>query len=424
MSIQSTGIGSNLDVNSLISKLMQVESQPLTALANKEASFQAKLSAYGTLNGAVSAFQSSLTSLNNASTFQNLSATSGDASIASASTTSIATAGSYNLNVTKLAQAQSISSAGQVSTTASVGDNASSTTVSFQFGTISGGALANGVYAGATFTQDANQATTTITVDNTNNSLQGIRDAINKANIGINASVVGDGSATPYHLVLNSSKTGAASSFKITTSGETGGTAVGTLLNYDPQGTQNFKEVLTGQNAALTVNGIDIGSASNSVSSAIQGVTINVGKIGTTSLSIAANTSNVSSLVTAFVKTYNDLNTTIGTLSSYDASTKKGGILLGDATARGVQNQVRSALATGVNGLGGNLTSLSSIGVTFQKDGSLKIDSAKLQTALTSNFSEVGGLFASVGKATDSLTTVVGSTATTKAGTYALNITI
>jgi flagellar hook-associated protein 2 len=423
VAIQSTGIGSNLDVNSLISKLMQVESQPLTSLAKKEASYQAKLSAYGTLNAAVSAFQSSLTSLNSPSTFQNLSATSGDASILSASTSSIATIGNYNVNVTKIAQSQSLSSTGQVSTTESIGSNASTTTVSFQFGTISGGTLTAGKYTGATYTQDPDQAITSITIDSTNNSLQGIRDAINTANIGVNASIVGDGSATPYHLVLNSNKTGIASSLKITSSGETGGTGIGDLLNYDPQAPQTFTEVITAQNAKLSVNGVDIESASNTISSAIQGVSLTVSKIGSTSLSISPNTSSVSTSITAFVKTYNDLNTTLSTLSSYDASTRKGGILLGDSTARSVQSQVRNALSAAVNGLGGDLTNLTQIGITFQKDGSLAINSSKLQSTITSRFSEVGGLFSSIGKASDSLSRVTGSTTNTKAGSYSLDIT-
>ena len=402
---------------------MQVESQPLTSLAKKEASYQAKLSAYGTLNAAVSAFQNSLSSLNNPSTFQNLSATSGDASILSASTSSIATVGSYNVNITKIAQSQSISSTGQVSTTDSIGSNSSTTTVTFQFGTISGGTLTSGKYTGATFTQDADQATASITIDNTNNSLQGIRDAINNANVGVNASIVGDGSATPYHLVLNSNKTGLASSLKITSSGETGGTGIGDLLNYDPEAPQTFTEVITAQNAKLSVNGVEIESASNTISSAIQGVSLTASKIGSTSLSISANTSAVSTSITAFVKTYNDLNTTLSTLSSYDASTKKGGILLGDSTARSVQSQVRNALSAAVNGLGGDLTNLTQIGITFQKDGSLAINSSKLQSTITSRFTEVGGLFSSIGKASDSLSRVTGSSTATKAGSYSLDIT-
>ncbi|MFZ6709026.1 flagellar filament capping protein FliD [Undibacterium sp. TC9W] len=419
MGIQSTGLGANLDVNGLITKLMQVESQPLTTLAKKEASFQAKLSAYGTLNSALSVFQSNVTGLSNLGTFQSLTATAGDSSILSATTTSVSTQGNYNVNVTKLAQAQTISSAGQVSSTASIGSG-TSTTITFEFGTITGGTSANGVYTGSTFTQDAAQSIGTVTIDGANNSLQGIRDAINAAKVGATAAIVGDGSATPYHLVLTSAKTGATSSLKISATGDA---AIQSLVNYDPAGTQNFTETTTAQNAALTVNGIAISSTSNAVTGAIQGTTLNLSKVGTTSLGLSANTSGIQSAINGFVKGYNDFQATLKTLTGYDASTKKGGILIGDSTARNVQSQVRSTLSTAVNGLGGNITSLASIGINFQKDGTLSVDSTKLSAALSTNYNEISGLFASVGKATDSLVSYSSSTSATKQGAYGLEIT-
>lgn len=419
MGIQSTGLGSNLDVNGIISKLMQVESQPLTTLAKKEASFQAKLSAYGSLSSALSSFQSNITGLNNTSTFQTLSASAGDSTILNATTSSIATPGSYNINITQLAQSQTISSAGQVSTTAAIGAGAS-TTISFQFGTISGGTLSNGTYTGATFTQDGTQASGSVTIDSSNNSLQGIRDAINTANIGVTASIVGDGSAAPYHLVLSSAKTGATSSLKIAVTGDA---TLQSLLNYDPAGTQNLTQATTAQNAALTVNGISISSASNAITSAIQGVTLNATKVGSTTLSLSNNTSGVQTAINGFVKSYNDLQTTLKSLTGYDAAAKKGGILQGDATARSVQNQIRTTMSAAVNGLGGNITTLASIGISFQKDGTIAVDATKLQTALSTNYSEISGLFASIGKATDSLVSYSASTSATQQGAYTLNVT-
>lgn len=416
--IQSTGVGSQLDVSGIISKLMQAESTPLINITKKQASYQADLTAFGTVNGALSSLQTALATLNNVNTFKNLNAASSDASVASASTNSTAVAGSYNINVSKVAQAQTISSAGQVSTTTPIGSGAS-TTISFQFGTITGTA-ASGVYTGASFDQDAAQATGTVTIDSTNNSLQGIRDAINAAKVGVQASIVGDGSATPYHLVLNSSKTGATSSMKITTTGDS---TLANLMNYDPAGTQNFKEVVNAQSANLTVNGIPVTSASNSVSTAIQGVTITAQKVGTTNLNLTANTTQIQSGITAFVNAYNSLNSTIASVTSYNPSTKAAGALLGDATVQSIQNQIRSVMTNPVAGLGGGLTNLAQIGISFQKDGSLAVDSSKLQSALSTNFSDVAGLFASAGKTTDSLTTFVGAGPNTKPGSYAVNIT-
>lgn len=419
MGIQSTGIGSNLDVNGIISKLMQVESQPLTLLDNKTASYQAKLSAYGALSSSLGIFQSSVAGLNSLGTFQSLTATPGDSTVLAATTTSASQQGNYNINVTKLAQAQTISSTGQASATTSIGTGTSST-VTFNFGTITGGTSTNGVYTGASFTQDATQSTGTVTIDSSNNSLQGIRDAINSANVGVNASIVGDGSATPYHLVLNSTKTGATSSLQISVSGDA---TLQNLLNYNPAGTQNLTETTTAQSAALSVNGIAISSTSNTVTGAIQGTTLSLSKVGTTSLSLAVNTSGVQSAINGFVKSYNDLQSTFKNLTGYDATTQKGGILLGDATAQDIQNQIQKLLSTSVNGTGGNITTLDSVGISFQKDGTLTGDPTKLQTALSNNFNDIAGLFASVGKATDSLVSYSSSTSATTQGAYALNIT-
>lgn len=419
MAIQSTGLGSNLDVNSIITKLMQVEAQPLTSLATKEASYQAKLTAYGTLSSALSSFQSSVASLSSISTFQSLSANSSDSSIATATTTSSAVSGTYNVNVTKLAQSQSISSAGQAATNTTIGSGTSST-ISIQFGTISGGTSSNGVYTGATFTQDANQALGQITIDSTNNTLQGIRDAINAANKGVNASIVGDGNATnPYHLVLTSAKTGATSSMKISVTGDA---ALQNLLNYDPAATQNLKEVTTAQSANLTANGIAISSESNAVTSVVQGATLNLAKVGSTTISLSNNVSGVQSSVNGFVKAYNDLQTALKTLTGYDDKAKKGGILQGDATAVGIQNQVRNILNSSVNGLGGGITTLSAIGVSTQKDGTLAVDSSKLTKALNSNFTDIGGLFSTFGKSSDSLINYAGASNATQQGSYAVNI--
>lgn len=418
MGISSPGIGSNLDINGIVSKLMQVESQPLTQLATKEASYQAKLSAYGNLSSALGSFQSALDSLNNPSTFNSLSATPADASIFTASADATAVAGSYNVNVTQLAQAQTLATAGAASSSATIGTGAK-TTLTFQFGTISGGTLTDGVYAGASFAQDPNQPSGAVTIDNTDNSLQGIRDAINKAGIGVTATIVSDGSATPYHLVLTSNKTGATSSLKITAQGDAD---IGALLSQDPAGTQNLKQTTAAQNTALTINGIAISSANTTVAGAIQGVTLNVAKVGSTTVSVARNTSAVQSGINGLVKAYNDLNTTIKNLTGYNADTKQGGPLLGDSAAQAVQNRIRAMLGSAVGNTGGSLKTLSQIGLSFQKDGTLALDSTRLQSALASAPGEVAALFSAVGTTTDSLVRYTGSTSATSPGTSAVNI--
>ncbi|HYD79829.1 MAG TPA: flagellar filament capping protein FliD [Paucimonas sp.] len=421
-SISSPGIGSNLDVNGLITKLMAVESQPLAALQKKEASYQAKLSAYGSIKGALSAFQSAVSSLSLPSTFQTLNASSSDSSILTASASSSAVAGNYAVTVSTLAQAQSLSATAQSTTTAAIGSG-TSTTLTFQFGTISGGALANGVYTGATFTQDATQATGTVVIDSSNNSLQGIRDAINAANMGVTASIVNDGSSsTPYRLVLTSSNTGLSKSMKIISSG--GDASITNLLAYDPAGTQNLTQTQVAQNAALTVNGVSISSASNTVTGAVSGVTLNLAKAGSANLSLTNNTSAVTTAVIGLVKAYNDANSTLAGLTSYNATTKKAGILLGDSATQQIQSRMRSTLSTALSGLGSNtITNLSQIGISFQKDGSLTLDNAKLQSALSANFGDFAQLFSAYGKTTDSLVSYLASGTNSQPGSYPISVT-
>lgn len=418
MAVSTIGVGSGLPLDDLLTKLMTAESQPLTLMAQKEASYQAKLSAYGTLNGALSAFQTAMANLGKSSTFDNLQTTIADKTIFSATAGTKAASGNYQVNVTQLAQAHSISTTGQTSKTALIGAGGS-TTLTFQFGTIGGGTLVDGKYTGATFTQDANQATGTVTITNGNNSLQGIRDAVNAANIGVTATLVSDGSSAPDHLIFTSNKTGEVSSMKIDVNGDS---AMQNLLGYDPAGTQTLKQTSAAQNTQLTVNGFFVNSATNEVKEAIQGVTLNVTKIGTTTMTIAKDTAAVETSVNAFVKAYNDLNSTLKKLTGYDPVSKTGGLLVGDSTARTIQDQLRNMLSSSLQGLSNSNMSLPQIGVAFQRDGTLAVDSAKLSKAMSTNYDDIAGLFATVGKATDSLINFSSSTSATKAGSYAITI--
>ncbi|RJG15593.1 flagellar filament capping protein FliD [Massilia cavernae] len=432
MAISSPGIGSNLDVNSIVSQLMAVESQPLTTLNKKEAATIAKVSAFNTLKGALGSFQTALDALKLPSKFQGVNATAADTTIVSGTATSKAVAGSYTVDVTKLAQAQTISTGGRATSTAPIGDGMT-TTLTFQFGTITGGKLTNGVYGNdpaatppdPTFTQDPNQIGGSVVIDSSNNSMQGIRDAINKAKIGVTATIVSDGSANPHRLVLTSTATGAVSSMKISVARETGApvdTSMSDLLAYNPAGVQNMTQSTAAQDTAVTINGIPVSAKTRTVAEAIQGVTLNVSKVGSTTLTLARDTASVQSGVQSLVKAYNDLEKTIKSLTSYDPATKVGGALLGDASVRNIQAQVRSMLGTSLTGSGSPLTNLTQVGVTFQKDGTMALDSAKLTTAIETNFDHLAGLFASVGTSTDSLVKFIGSTAQTKPGSGLLHV--
>ena len=424
MALSSPGIGSNLDVNSIVSQLMQVESQPLTKLDRKEASYQAQLSAYGSIKGALSTFQSAVRGLSDVSRFRSFSATSSDSTVASVSSSSIATPGSYAVNVSKLAQSQKLVAAGQASTTAAIGSGAS-TTLTFDFGSISGGTFTaydpvagtGGSYSGSGFTSNG-AGVKTVTIDASNNSLSGIRDAINSAKIGATASIVNDGGTSPYRLVLSPDSVGNSNSIKISVSGDAG---ISSLLAHDPAATQNLKQTITAQNTELTVNGVFVSKASTSVSDVIQGVTLNALKLGATNVSIARDSASIVSAVNGFVNAYNAANKTLTDLSAYNAETKQGAILQGDSTVRSIQAQLRGLLNKPLSG-GGAFSNLSQVGVSFKVDGTLAVDSAKLQSAIDNNFADIAGVFSATGKTTDSLVSFISSTSSTKPGAYALAV--
>ncbi len=227
ISTQSTG--TSIDINSIVSQLMQAEQTPVKRLDTKEASYQAQLTAYGSLQGSVSSLQAAVSGLAIASSLRALKATPSEARVLSATAFTTATPGNYSIEVTKLAQQQKLVAAGQTSVSSAIGTG----TLSFDFGTINIGTgsfdSVTGKYTGAGFTSSG-AAAKTVTIDSSNNTLSGIRDAINAANIGVTASIVNDGSTKPYRLVLTSSSTGSASSIRI--SG--GDAALSALLAEDP----------------------------------------------------------------------------------------------------------------------------------------------------------------------------------------------
>jgi len=640
VAISSPGIGSGLDVNSIVSKLMAVESAPLADYDKKTASFQSQISAFGAMSSALGNFQGTLSSLSSLSSFQTLTSTPADATVLTASATSSAQAGNYRVSITQLAQAQTLASGGYKATTSTIGTGAT-TTINFSLGTVSNGqfgiagtaldnsvrtsgltpgsltinntaiatdgttrsarlladaineksgttgvtakasaattsatlfggagagnfgnvdtsgggsyslsvggveiavqgagvaggsgvtaatldaaltgdtavsrALADanitftgsaangdlqftnadgsnvvvaesvtgsvtggignsgtanigssvtavgtltltsadgspitvggsnpaaaglsagvgGAYLNASFNADSSRTSGNIVIDSTNNSLQGIMDAINKGNFGVTASIVSDGSsgagATPYHLVLSSSATGSNSTMKITLSGAGGApadAALTSLLGYDPGGVQNLSQKSAAADTLGTVNGIAVTSNSTSISGAVTGVTFNALKVGSTSVAVAKDTGTLTNSVNSFVKAYNDLNSALSQLGAYDPTTKQAGPLLGDSTLRNLTSSIRSTLSSAITGLQStSLTTLSQIGVSFQKDGSLAVDNAKLQTAINNNFNDIAGLFAAVGRGSDPDISFLSSGAKTKAGSYALNIT-
>lgn len=425
MAITSAGIGSGLDVNGIVSQLMQVEQQPLTVLATKEAAFQATLSGLGSLRSAISSFQTSVKALTDGSKFSQIAASIGDSTIATATTASTAIAGSYSLEVSQLAQNQKITSQGFASIDSVVGTG----TLTIQFGKITGTAT-SGVYgSGTTFDVNAEKSAVTVKITSSNNSLIGVRDAINAANASVSASIVNDGSTSGYRLVVTSKETGEQNALRIlatdddTTNADANGLS---RFAYDVTATasagQNMSESQSAKNALLKVDGLSISKSSNTISGVIDGVTLGLLKTTTTAttVSVSKSTGTISKSVESFVKGYNDLIASMKDLGAYDPATKKAGALQGEAVLRSVQYEIRGLLNTRLPY--GTYTQLSQVGLTLDKDGKMQLDSTKLNTALTNNPDAVAGLFASYGYASDKQITYQASTVKSVAGQYNLNV--
>jgi flagellar hook-associated protein 2 len=395
-SVTSLGVGSNLELSTLLDKLATAERAPLDALEKQHGAYQTRLSAYGTVKSMLTAFQATAKALMNKDTFGAVKASVGNGDVLSVTTGANAVPGDLSVNVTRLAQVQSLAGNGFAKQDVQIGSG----TLSFEFGTTTGWDEASGTYINPAFTANAATGTApnprTVTIDPGKGSLQDIRDAINKAGIGVKASIINDGSATPYRLILTSEKTGETMSMRVTgSSPELQG-----LAGYDPTtpGANAMKETLRATNAALTVNGIAITSTSNTVVDAAQGVTMTLKKTGTTSMSLTQDSESIKNAVQAMVTAYNNIQSTVKSLSQFDTKAKTKGALNGDSSIRGIQSTLRGVLNTPETGMPAKApTMLAAIGVSMQKDGTMAIDNKKLDAALKDNLRDVTQLFAGDG---------------------------
>lgn len=395
--IGSLGVGSGLDLNGLLDKLAAAEQQPLTAIKTRQADYNNKLSAYGTVQSLLDSFQVAARKLADPAFMGAFKASSSAADVLGASADTTAAVGSYQVDVAQLARGQALVAGGVASTTAPIGTGAA-TTVTIDFGAIAGTFNATtGTYdPGATFTADTARSQVSLTIDSSNNTLAGIRDAINKAaGAAVSATIVNDGSSN--RLLLTSSVTGKSSSMQIKVTGDAD---VQALLANDPTGVQSLRQTAAAADAALTVNGIAVTSASNTVASAIQGVTMTLAGTGSSVVEVTRDTASVKSAITDFASAYNKLQGKLKELSAYDPTKKTGAALMGDSAVRIIQSRLHSALVEPQAGEVGDPEVLSAIGVTFQLDGTLSVDAAKLDAALSGNPTGVARLFTGSGTST------------------------
>jgi len=374
MAISAAGVGSGLDVASIINQLMAVERQPLARLQDQQKSYQSKLSAFGQVQSAMSKLQDAATALTKSATFSATKASAGDTKAFTVSSGASAQTGSYGIEVEQLARAQRVASS--ATTAPSVGE-----------GTLT---ISLGRYAeDGSFTAAADGEKTISLAAGA--SLSDLRAAINDADAGVSAQIINNG--TIDQLVISSKDTGAAQAFRLS------GTGALADFGYDAGNADpGLATIQSAQDARLSIDGLAITRSSNTVSDAIEGVTLSLVKPteGETAVTVARDDDTAKKAIDEFAKAYNELNTLIRSQTSYNAETKKAGTLNGDSSMRSIQSQLRTALGNPISGLSG-AKMLSDAGISFKTDGSMSVDSTKLTEALADPSKKIGELFAGNG---------------------------
>jgi flagellar hook-associated protein 2 len=361
-SVTSTGLGTNLNVNAIVPSLVNAEIAPImTLLQAKQTADKSTISALGTVKSTLSALQAALEAITTGTALTGLAASSSNASVFTATASSSAVAGTYNIEVNTLAKTNTIMSSAYANANTVVGDG--------------------------TITVNAGGSSFNVTLSPGNDTLANLRDAINNAsnNTGVSAAIITavDGA----HLSLSSTQTGTANAVSVTSP----------LLT--------FTTASAASDAKIFVNGLQCNSSSNVISGAISGITLNLvsAQPGTqNTLTVAANTQGAVGAVQAFVNNYNTALTTLQQATAYNASTKQAGPLLGDISTQSLLGQMQSITGGSLSMAAFNVSTLSQIGITTNKDGTLSVNTSTLTAALQSN---AQGVQALLSKANTSLGT-------------------
>lgn len=404
--ISSLGIGSGVLTSDLVDQLVQAERAPTeNRLAKKTEQTQALISAYGKLRSAITELRLPMRQLSAPDNLKAFSASSSNEDIAVSVDSANASRGTYSVDVTSLASAQALASrdvfadrdstsVGQGSLTLNVGDK-----------------------------------TTNITIDSSNDTLQGLANAINEADAGVSAGVIDTGSG--FQLVFSADETGTANSVSISVSGDSGGTNTDNqglsrfAFNADMDADSGLQQTIAASDAVMKINGVEVTRSTNSFENVIDGLTFDIAATGTSTIKVEQDFGAVADRVQGFVDKFNSLQSTIDKLAGFNAEAGVGSLLTGDSTVRTIQNQLRQVLTRVVPGLeNANVRSLADVGITTNfETGGLEFDREIFEEQLKNNPDDVTALFAEQGRATDSQVEFVRSGSLTKPGTYDIDIT-
>jgi flagellar hook-associated protein 2 len=350
------------DVYAKVEKVMSTQTAGIQKINDGLTADQTKISALGQLQSALADFQSAAEALAGAGL--STAASSSTAGILTASTTDTSAVGSHTVDVTQLAQSQLLSTSAQASQTAAIGSGAAST-IQIDYGS-----------AGSDGSFTAGAARKSISIDSSNNTLQGIAGALQAA--GINAQIVQGSGGYSLSIVGPS---GAANSMRISVTGDS---SVQGLVSYDPAAKGGMTQVTAAQDAIATVDGKQVTSASNTISGAITGTTLNLTGKGSTTVTVAQDSSKIAGNIAGLATAYNALNAKIKSLQAGD--------LKSDTAVNQAASHLARILQTGGSG-NVSVAALSKAGISLDKDGNMQVDSTKLNAAITANPASIGKLF-------------------------------
>jgi flagellar hook-associated protein 2 len=404
--ISSLGLGSGVLNSDLVDQLVQAERAPTeNRLTQKTEQTQALLSAYGKLRSAVTELRLPMRQLSAPDNLKAFSANSSNEGIGVSVDSTKASRGTYSVEVTSLAGAQALASR-------DVFADRDATSV-----------------GQGTLTLNVGDKTTNLTIDSSNDTLQGLANAINDSDAGVSAGVIDTGNG--FQLVLSADETGTANAVSISVSGDTGGT------DTDNQGLSRFafntgmdtdaglQETIAASDAVMKINGVEVTRSTNSFENVIDGLTFDITETGSSTIKVQQDLGAVADRVQGFVDKFNSLQSTIDSLAGFNAEAGVGSLLTGDSTVRSIQNQLRQVLTRVVPGLeNSSVRSLADVGITTNfETGGLEFDRARFEEQLKNNPDDVTALFAEQGRTTDSQVEFVRSGLNTEPGRYDINIT-
>lgn len=421
--IESLGLGSGVLTNDLVEKIIGATREASDQrLERDETVLDARITAYGEIKSLASILQSATSALSLPSTAGSTTASSSDESILTTEASILAEPGTYSVEVLNTAKAHSVVTDAYSSIDEIIGVGE----IQITFGEITydgtGGFLNQDI--------DPTKGGPPITIDDSNKTLSGIREAINNANIGAKASIINDGSG--YRLVISSENTGENNAMRIMTLDDLGGVATTGLssiaYNEEQNGAGTMTQTAKGEDALLKANGLTITRESNSIEEVVPGVTLNllsadVGK--PISIVVAPDTAGIQEKIQDFVNAYNEFKKFSDDLTSFNSDTEQAGLLLGDSTLRGIQSQVRSMISQPIEGLSGKFRSLTELGVNTDRtnDFLLDFDPAVFSKAMKEDRESIISILAKSGTAEDAQIRYVNDSVNTQPGTYGVEVT-